>query len=215
MNFLSFSPKSSQDWRSYAVDLLFSVQSRKHLFDLVLSHYLDLSSSDLDSFLVNVRKGRFFLSEPFLNLMSQGGFVFSHKSKFAGDSYYLRSIFTDSVGDDVLFFSNKWLDFYHERAVRWLTRISLLEGLKFVRVPSSSRYDGHDLEFQNVNVEFESGLKKTYVDLENRIILSRLPVLVVVPNMAVRFRYSNHFKVWTVDVVTLAQYRCYLKLKCP
>ena len=212
MNFLSFSPKSSQDWRAYAVDLLFSVQSRKHLFDLVLGYYLGLSSSDLDSFLVGVREGLFFLSEPFLNRMGQGGFVLSHKSKFAGDSYYLRSVFTDSVGDDVLFFSNKWLDFYHERAVRWLARISLLEGLKFVRVPSSSRYDGYDLELEGLNVEFESGLKRTYVDLENRIILSRLPVLVVVPNEAVRLRYSNHFKVWAVDVVTLAQYRCYLKL---
>ena len=45
MNFLSFSPKSSQDWQSYTVDLLFSVQSRKHLFDLVLSHYLGLKSN--------------------------------------------------------------------------------------------------------------------------------------------------------------------------
>jgi hypothetical protein len=210
MNFLSFSPAKSQSWQSYTADLLFSVQSRKHLYDLVLRHYIGLSPSILDSFISDISSHGFTVSQLFLNSLNSASFYSSHISKFPGIAYHLHSIYTDAVADDVLFLSNKWLDIYHEKAVKWLTRVSLLEGFKFSRVPSFSRYNGYDLELKGLNVEFETGLKRNYPGLENRLLLSRVPAVIVVPNESQKKLYSSHFHYWLVDVISLAGYRKYL-----
>lgn len=110
-----------------------------------------------------------------------------------------------------MFLSSKRVDHYHEKVVSHLSSLSILIGLSFKRRPSESRYDGYDLEFRNLNVEFETGLKASYRDLEDRIVLSRLPVVVVVPNEVVRERYSNHFLVWDVSVITLSSYSSFVK----
>ena len=210
MNFLSFSPAKSQSWQSYTADLLFSVQSRKHLYDLVLRHYIGLSPSILDSFISDISSYGFTVSQLFLNSLNSASFYSSHISKFPGIAYHLHSIYTDTVADDVLFLSNKWLDIYHEKAVKWLTRVSLLEGFKFSRVPSSSRYGGCDLELKGLNVEFETGFKHSFSDLSYRISNSPVPVLIVVPNRQVKFIYLPRFSRKVLKIISLSQYRPFL-----
>jgi len=175
----------NDDWHSYVYDLLFSVQPEKRVYSLV-SYYFPAVSHDLVS--------------GFLSSL-EGSPILYH------DYYYrFRSVYTDIVHDNVLFLSSKRVDRYHEKAVFHLSSLSILLGLSFCRKPSVSRYDGSDLEFTDFNVEFETGLKASYSALEDRIILSSLPVVIVVPNSAVKERYASHFSVWDVSVITLASY---------
>ncbi len=123
----------------------------------------------------------------------------------------LRRVYTDVVGKRLIFLSGSRFDFYHEKMVSWLSSVAVNFGVSFVRDPSDSRYSGYDLEIRGLNVEFESGLKASYRDLEDRIALSRSRVLIVVPNEEVRVRYVNHFRLWDVDVIPLSGWESYLK----
>jgi hypothetical protein len=170
------------------MDLLYSVQPEKRIYDLLSLHFPSLS---------------FEVIENYLSSMS---------SVVYGDRRYrFRSVYTDILQDNVMFLSSKRVDHYHEKVVSHLSSLSILIGLSFKRRPSESRYDGYDLEFRSLNVEFETGLKASYRDLEDRIALSRLPVVIVVPNEVVRERYSNHFLVWDVSVITLSSYSSFVK----
>ena len=187
MKFSSIFP-SSEDWETYLFDLLFSVQPKKRVFSSLLHYYPFLTVSEIDG------------------CLSSLSYV-----EYLGSRYLYRSVFTDAVGDYVLFLSSKKTDRYHEKIVSHLVSISVLSGCSFVRKPSQSRYDGYDLELKGLNVEFETGFKASYRDLEDRIALSRFPVLVVLPNRDVLERYSNHFRVWDVSLVSLVSYSSFLK----
>ena len=182
LRFSSISP-DSDDWETYLLDLLFSVQSKKRVFDFLFHYFPSLFVSDIESVLSSL-----------------------HRVEYNGVSFSYRSVYTDCLSDDVLFLSSKSVDRYHEKLVSHLTSISVLSGLSFKRRPSLSRYDGCDLELRGLNVEVETGLKASYRDLEDRIALSSYPVLIVLPNQAVLKRYSNHFRVWDVCLTTLSGY---------
>ena len=152
----------SDDWETYLLDLLFSVQSRKRVFDSLFRYFPSLLVSDVQSVLSSL-----------------------HRVEYSDMSFTYRSVYTDCLEDDVLFLSSKSVDRYHEKLVSHLTSVSVLSGLSFKRRPSCSRYDGYDLELRGLNVEVETGLKASYRDLEDRIALSSYPVLVVVPNQDV------------------------------
>lgn len=182
MKFSSIFPGSG-DWETYLLDLLFSVQSRKRVFDSLFRYFPSLLVSDVQSVLSAL-----------------------HRVECDGRSFVYRSIYTDCVEDDVLFLSSKSVDRYHEKLVSHLTSVSVLSGLYFKRRPSCSRYDGYDLELKGLNVEVETGLKASYRDLEDRIALSSYPVLIVLPNQDVLKRYSNHFRFWDVRLTSLSGY---------
>jgi hypothetical protein len=173
----------SDDWETYLLDLLFSVQSRRRVFDSLFRYFPSLLVSDVQSVLSSLRR-----------------------VEYSGMSFTYRSVYTDCLKDDVLFLSSKSVDRYHEKLVSHLTSVSVLSGLSFKRRPSRSRYDGYDLELRGLNVEVETGLKASYRDLEDRIALSSYPVLVVVPNQDVLKRYSNHFRFWDVHLTSLSGY---------
>lgn len=187
LKFSSIFP-SSENWETYLFDLLFSVQPQEKVFGSLLRYYPFLAVSDVGCYL------------------SALSYV-----EYLGNRYLYRSVFTDAIGDYVLFLSSKKTDRYHEKMVSHLVSISVLSGCSFVRKPSQSRYDGYDLELKGLNVEFETGLKASYRDLEERIALSLFPVLIVLPNQDVLKRYSNHFRVWDVSLVSLASYSSFLR----
>lgn len=172
------------------MDLLYSVQPEKRIYHLILSYFPSVSYALVHNYLSSISS-----------------------VVFNGDRFHFRSIFTDILSDNVMFLSSKKLDHYHEKVVSHLTSLSILLGLSFKRKPSQSRYDGYDLEFRNLNVEFETGLKASYRDLEDRIALSPLPVVIVVPNESVKQRYSNHFSVWDLSVITLSSYSSFIRQK--
>lgn len=182
LRFSSVFPDSG-DWETYLLDLLFSVQSKKRVYDSLFRYFPSLFVSDIQSVLSSL-----------------------HRVEYNGMSFVYRSVYTDCLSDGVLFLSSKSVDRYHEKLVSHLTSVSVLSGLSFKRRPSRSRYDGYDLELKGLNVEVETGLKASYRDLEDRIALSFYPVLVVVPNQDVLKRYSNHFRFWDVHLTSLSGY---------
>ena len=182
LRFSSVFPDSG-DWETYLLDLLFSVQSKKRVYDSLFRYFPSLFVSDIQSVLSSL-----------------------HRVEYNGMSFVYRSVYTDCLKDNVLFLSSKSVDRYHEKLVSHLTSVSVLSGLSFKRRPSRSRYDGYDLELKGLNVEVETGLKASYRDLEDRIALSFYPVLVVVPNQDVLKRYSNHFRFWDVHLTSLSGY---------
>lgn len=189
MKFSSVFPDNS-DWQTYLMDLLYSVQPEKRIYDLLNLHFPSLSSGEVKDY-----------------ISSMSSVVYEDRR------YRFRSVYTDILRDNVMFLSSKRVDHYHEKVVSHLSSLSVLLGLSFKRRPSESRYDGYDLEFRNLNVEFETGLKASYRDLEDRIALSRLPVVIVVPNEVIRERYSNHFSVWDLSVITLSSYSSFVGQK--
>ncbi len=182
LKFSSIFP-DSDDWETYLLDLLFSVQSKKRVFASLFHYFPSLLVSDVQAVLSSL-----------------------HRVEYNSMPFIYRSIFTDCLNDDVLFLSSKSSYRFHEKLVSHLTSLSVLSGLSFKRKPSLSRYDGYDLELKGLNVEVETGLKASYRDLEDRIALSRYPVLIVLPNQNVLTRYSHHFLNWDVHLTTLSGY---------
>jgi hypothetical protein len=134
-------------------------------------------------------------------------FVLKEMVRFSRDrSLSLKQIFVDVPQDWVMFFSGKQYDFFHERCVRWMIYVSLGRGFKFRRTPSRSFRDGADLELSGLNVEFESGLKRTYTSLRSRIESFSDPWIIVVPNSNVQKRYKDHFE----NVITLSSFPSFL-----
>lgn len=107
--------------------------------------------------------------------------------------YGLKKVFCDNIQENVIFLSNSDTKAFHQVCVRWLSSLSRARGIKFRRSPFASFLDGYDLELVGFNVEFESGLKKSFEDLDKRLRWSSVPVVVVCPNDVVLRRYQDHF----------------------
>lgn len=206
LNFDDVSPELYHHFSDFLYQVLLSVQPRKRIFSLLRAHWDYPGDEDLKLFL------RYFNSNPDMVLsrvLGNGRLVLRDFELFR--SLKLKRVYTDIVGQSLLFLSASRFDLYHEKMVSYLCSIAFSCGLEFVRDPSASRYSGYDLEIKGLNVEFESGLKASYRDLEDRITISRSHVVIVVPNQEVLIRYLNHFRIWDVDIISMRDWESYLK----
>ena len=206
LDFDDVSPEPYPSFLHFVYQVLLSVQPRERIFRLLRTHRHYPGDQGLSFFL------RYFNSSPRMAISHLSGEdrSFTNESLlFSG--LILRRVYTDVVGKRLIFLSASRFDFYHEKMVSWLSSVTVDFGIPFVCDPSDSRYSGYDLEIRGLNVEFESGLKASYRDLEDRIAISRSRVVIVVPNEEVRVRYVNHFRLWDVDVISLSGWESYLK----
>ncbi len=187
----------------FAFDVLTSVQTRKRLFSILSRHEDYPGDSSLKLFLRYFNSSRWYAVSHFF-----GGL--SYSSSYFDPSLCLRRVYTDIFHSSLLFLSSKALDNYHELMVSWLSSVASSRNIPFVRSPLESRYSGSDIELKGLNIEFESGLKASYRTLEDRIILSKSSVVIVVPNDQVKDRYAARFRVLSVDVVSLSGFPDYL-----
>ncbi len=206
LNLDDVSPEVYRHFSGFLYQVLLSVQPRKRIFSLLRAHQDYPGDEGLRLFL------RYFNSNPYMVLsrvLGNGRIIMRDAELFRG--LKLRRVYTDIVGQCLIFLSASRFDLYHEKMVLYLRSVALSLGLEFVRDPFDSRYSGYDLEIKGLNVEFESGLKASYRDLEDRIALSRSRVVIVVPNQEVLVRYLNHFHIWEIDIISLLGWESFLR----
>ncbi len=196
----------SLSYPDFVYQVLISVQTRKKIFSLLKLHRDFQGDQSLKDFLHYFNSSRNYA----VSSLFPDRYI-SRYSPFLNPDFRLRHIFTDYFNRSLVFLSSMGLDNYHELIVSWLSSVVSLYSIPFIRSPADSRYSGADLELANLFVEFESGLKASYRGLENRIILYRSPVVIVVPNERVKKRYMTHFKLWNIDIVSLLEFPRFLQ----